>query len=160
MLTVGDRPENFVLRNQDDEDVAWADLRGAPVVVFFYPKANTPGCTKEACAFRDLAPAFAERGVAILGVSADTVRRQHNFTTKYALDMPLLADTEHTVLEPWGVWAEKRNYGRTYMGIMRATFLFNADGVVTHAWPKVKVTGHVDDVLAVIDQQRTEAETP
>lgn len=152
MLAVGDKPADFVLQDHTGEEVRWEDFRGKPVVVFFYPKANTPGCTKEACAFTDLKAQFDERGVAVLGISADTVKRQSNFVTKYSLSMPLLADTEHTVLEPWGVWGEKKNYGRTYMGIHRATFLFDKDGVVAAAWPKVKVAGHAEAVLAKADE--------
>ena len=152
MLDVGDTPEDFTLQDHQGNEVAWSDFRGKPVVVFFYPKANTPGCTKEACAFTDLSSEFAKRGVAVLGVSADTVKRQSNFVNKYDLSMPLLADTEHTILEPWGVWQEKKNYGRTYMGIVRATFLFDSDGTVVEAWPKVKVTGHAQAVLDAVDK--------
>lgn len=154
MLDVGDRPEDFALPDQDGQQVRWADLRGHPVVVFFYPKASTPGCTTEACAFRDLATEFGSLDVAVIGMSADTVKRQSNFRDKHALTMPLLADTERVVLEPWGVWAEKKNYGRTYMGIVRSTFLFDADGVVTHAWTKVRVKGHVDAVLEAARRQQ------
>ncbi len=150
MLDVGDTPENFELSDQAGEPVAWADFRGKPVVVFFYPKASTPGCTTEACAFTDLSKDFADRGVAVVGVSADTVKRQSNFATKYSLSMPLLADTEKEVLEAWGVWGEKKNYGRTYLGIHRSTFLFDKDGTVAFAWPKVRVKGHAEAVLAKV----------
>lgn len=148
MLEVGDKPEDFVLRDQDGEEVRWSSFRGRPVVVFFYPKASTPGCTKEACAFRDLAAEFDAVGAAVIGVSADSVRRQGNFRDKHNLNMPLLSDEERTVIEPWGVWAEKRNYGRTYMGIVRSTFLFDAEGVLRKVWRNVRVAGHADDVLA------------
>lgn len=151
MLSIGDTPDDFSLENQSGETVRWSDLRGAPVVVFFYPKANTPGCTKEACAFTELSSQFADKGVKVLGMSADTPKRQSNWTEKYGLTMPLLADTEHEVLTAWGVWGEKKNYGRTYMGIHRSTFLFNKDGTVVHTWPKVKVTGHAEDVLATVE---------
>lgn len=148
MLDVGDIPEDFTLSDQHGEDVAWSSFRGAPVVVFFYPKASTPGCTTEACGFRDLKGDFAAVGVAVVGMSADTVRRQKNFADKQGLDYPLLSDTEHVVVAPWGVWGEKKNYGKTYEGIHRSTFLFDADGKVVRAWPKVRVKGHVDEVLA------------
>jgi peroxiredoxin Q/BCP len=149
MLELRQAPSDFTLRNDKDETVAWSSLRGHPVVFFFYPKANTPGCTKEACAFRDLASEFASLGVQVFGVSADTVRRQANFVSKYELTMPLLSDPEHVILGPWGVWGEKRNYGRTYEGIHRMTFLFDANGELVHIWPKVKVKGHAEDVLRV-----------
>ncbi len=151
MLKIGDVPEPFTLPDQDGVPVAWTSLRGRPVVVFFYPRASTPGCTREACAFRDLAAAFGERGVAVIGVSADSVKAQARFRDKHALTMPLLSDPEHAILEPWGVWGEKKLYGKISMGIHRATFLFDADGKVAHAWPKVKVDGHVDEVLARVD---------
>ena len=148
MLDVGDTPEDFTLTGQDGEDVAWSSLRGKPVVFFFYPKANTPGCTKEACAFRDLAPEFDELGVQVFGVSADSVRRQSNFQVKYELTMTLLSDPEHLILGPWGIWGEKKNYGKVYQGIHRSTFLFDAAGAVVRAWPKVRVKGHAEEVLA------------
>lgn len=147
MIAVGDTVEDFTLQNQSGESVTWSDLRGNPVVVFFYPKANTPGCTTEACGFRDLSGDFEALGVKVLGMSADTVKRQSNWTTKYDLNMPLLADTEREVIEAWGVWQEKKNYGRTYMGIVRTTVLFDAEGRVVEVWSPVKVKGHVDAVL-------------
>ena len=153
MLDVGDTPDDFELENQSGETVRWQDFRGKAVVVFFYPKASTPGCTTEACAFTELSGAFAEAGVAVLGMSADTVKRQSNFAVKYGLTMPLLADTERVVLEAWGVWGEKKNYGRTYMGIHRATFLFNAEGTVVKAWPKVRVKGHAEAVLEAVQAE-------
>ena len=151
MLEPGATVDPFTLKDHDGNDVSWDSFRGKPVVFFFYPKASTPGCTKEACAFRDLTSAFEERGVQIVGISADSVRRQNNFATKYELTMPLLSDPEHDVIGPWGVWGEKKMYGKTYEGIVRSTFLFDADGVVRHAWPKVKVKGHAEDVLAKVD---------
>jgi len=152
MLTPGAVPEPFTLKDQDGNDVSWSDLRGQPVVFFFYPKANTPGCTKEACAFRDLAGEFAQRGVRVFGISADSVKAQSNFQSKYDLTMPLLSDPDHVVLEPWGVWAEKKNYGRTYMGIIRSSFLFDEQGKLVHVWPKVRVKGHAEAVLEQVDQ--------
>lgn len=148
MLEPGDKPADFTLPDADGNPVRWSDFRGRPVVVFFYPKASTPGCTKEACAFRDLRAGFEAAGVAVIGVSADSPRRQASFRDKHELGIPLLSDEQHVILEPWGVWQEKRNYGRTYMGIVRSTFLFDADGVVRRAWPNVRVAGHADEVLA------------
>jgi peroxiredoxin Q/BCP len=152
MIEPGATVAPFTLCDQDGNDVAWDSLRGKPVVFFFYPKANTPGCTTEACAFRDLAADFEDRGVTVIGVSADTPKRQASFATKYDLTMPLLADPDHRILEPWGVWAEKRNYGKTYMGIVRSTFLFDADGTLRHVWPSVRVKGHAEAVLATVDE--------
>lgn len=148
MLEQGDKPADFTLPDADGRPVRWSDFRGRPVVVFFYPKASTPGCTQEACAFRDLRQEFEALGVAVIGVSADSPRRQANFRNAHGLGFPLLSDEERTILEPWGVWAEKRNYGRTYMGIVRSTFLFDADGVVQRVWRNVRVAGHADAVLA------------
>ena len=150
MLDVGDVPEDFELADQAGNIVRWADYRGKPVVVFFYPRADTPGCTKEACAFRDLSAAFAARGAAVLGMSADTVKRQQAFHAKYALGLTLLADPEKTVLAPWGVFGEKKLYGKPVQGIIRSTFLFDAAGKVVRRWSPVKVDGHVDAVLAAL----------
>lgn len=152
MLQTGARPEPFTLLDQSGDEVPWDSFRGRPVVFFFYPKASTPGCTKEACAFRDLTDEFTRRDVAVVGISADSVKRQSNFAQKYDLTMPLLSDPKRSVIEPWGVWAEKRNYGRTYMGIVRSTFLFDAEGELVHVWPKVKVKGHAEEVLAKVDE--------
>ena len=116
-------------------------------MVFFYPKASTPGCTTEACAFRDLSDEFGSMGVRVFGASADSVKRQANFRDKYELGMPLLCDPEHVILEPWGIWAEKKNYGKTYMGIVRSTFVFDAEGVLVNKWTNVRVKGHADAVL-------------
>lgn len=147
MLTIGSTVDDFTVVDQDGASVTWSSLRGKPVVFFFYPKANTPGCTKEACAFRDLSADFAALGVNVYGVSADTPTRQANFASKYDLKLPLLADTEHAILGPFGVWAEKTMYGKKHMGIIRSTLLFDANGVVAAAWPKVKVDGHAQEVL-------------
>jgi peroxiredoxin Q/BCP len=152
MLSVGDTPADFSLVDDRGQTVHWSDFRGRPVVVFFYPKASTPGCTTEACAFRDLTADFSGHGVAVLGASADTEKRQANFRTKYELTMPLLSDPDHVILEPWGVWGEKKNYGKTYMGIHRSTFLFAADGQVAYVWPKVRVKGHAEAVLQKVKE--------
>ncbi|MEN0067456.1 MAG: thioredoxin-dependent thiol peroxidase [Myxococcota bacterium] len=147
MLVVGDTVDEFTLCDQNGNEVPWNAFRGKPLVVFFYPRANTPGCTKEACAFRDLSSEFEAAGARVVGVSADSVKVQSNFTNKHDLNMPLLSDPDHVILEPWGVWGEKKMYGKTSMGIIRSTFLFDADGVVQHVWSPVRVKGHVDAVL-------------
>jgi len=147
MLEIGTTPEDVTLTDHQGAEWALAGTRGRPAVFFFYPKASTPGCTKEACAFTELSAAFAELGVQVFGISADSVKRQSNFATKYDLTMPLLADTERQLVEGWGVWQEKKNYGRTYMGIVRSTFLFDAEGALAHVWSPVRVKGHAEAVL-------------
>lgn len=147
MLAVGTLPEDVELSDQSGASIKLSDTRGAPAVFFFYPKANTPGCTKEACAFNDMTADFDALGVKLYGISADSVKRQSNFAKKYDLTMPLLSDPERTVVEGWGVWQEKKNYGRTYMGIVRSTFLFDAEGKLAHVWSPVKVKGHAEAVL-------------
>jgi peroxiredoxin Q/BCP len=152
MIDVGTTPEPFELLDQDGNSVRSDELRGRPFVLFFYPKASTPGCTTEACAFRDLKGEFDAAGVAVYGISADTVRRQAGFAAKYELNMPLLADPERAVIEAWGVWQEKKNYGKTYMGIVRSTVLVDAEGKVAMVWSPVKVKGHAEAVLATAKQ--------
>jgi len=147
MIAPGQTVDDFTLLNDRGEPVRWSDLRGRPVVFFFYPKASTPGCTQEACAFRDVQAEFAALGVDVYGVSADPVAKQARFREKNALSMPLLADPELLVLQAWGIWQKKTLYGREYDGIVRSTFLFDATGTLTKVWPTVKVKGHADDVL-------------
>ena len=148
MLDVGGVPEPFTLPDQEGREVAWASLRGAPLVVFFYPKADTPGCTQEACDFRDVAGELAAAGARVIGVSADAPRKQKNFAARHGLAYPLLSDPDRVILGPWGVWGEKKLYGRAYEGIRRTTFLFDAEGRVARVWRDVKVKGHADEVVA------------
>ncbi len=122
------------------------------VVLYFYPRDDTPGCTAESCDFRDQWPALKKADTIVLGVSKDTVESHEKFATKYSLPFPLLADVDHKVCEKYGVWVEKSNYGRKYMGIERTTFLINKKGRVVKVWPKVKVKGHVAEVAAAIDE--------
>lgn len=137
----------FDLPASGGQTVSSAALKGKPVVLFFYPKALTSGCTKEAEAFRDLYPEFQKLGVVVLGASKDPVKKQDQFVEKHALPYPLLSDAEGTLCEDFGVWVEKSMYGRKYMGIERATFLLNADGTIAQVWRKVKVAGHAEAVL-------------
>jgi peroxiredoxin Q/BCP len=148
MLKTGDVVDDFSLLDQNGDTIDWASLRGSPVVIFFYPKASTPGCTKEACGFQDLGAAFKKIGVTVLGASADSVKRQANFALKQNLHMSLLSDPDQTILIPWGVWGDKKLYGRAYKGIIRSTFLFDTDGKVVQVWSPVRVKGHVEEVLA------------
>ncbi|MEZ5397940.1 MAG: thioredoxin-dependent thiol peroxidase [Bryobacterales bacterium] len=148
MISVGDTVDDFTLQDQHGEEIRWSSLRGRPVVVFFYPKADTPGCTTEAQGFRDARAAFDAAGVQLVGVSADSVKRQSNFDKKHELGLTLLSDPERAIIEPWGVWQDKTMYGRTSKGIVRTTVLFDADGRAVEVWSPVKVKGHVDAVLA------------
>lgn len=146
--SAGDAAPDFSLPASTGDTVTLSDLKGQPVVLFFYPKDNTPGCTKEACAFRDLSADFKQAGVTVFGVSGDSLESHDKFVNKFDLNFPLLSDPEHTMLTAYGVWGEKKNYGRTYMGITRSTFLIDATGKVAKVWPKVKVDGHAEEVLA------------
>jgi peroxiredoxin Q/BCP len=132
--------------------VSLTALRGAPLVLFFYPKDNTPGCTKEACGFRDALPDFSGLQCQVFGVSKDGEASHVKFRDKFELNFPLLSDVDGALCEAMGVWVEKSMYGKKYMGIDRSTFLIDADGVVRKAWRKVKVPGHVDEVLAALKE--------
>lgn len=127
-----------------------ADHKGKTVVLYFYPKADTPGCTKEACAFRDEFPAFGELDAVIVGVSPDTVEAQAKFKKKFKLPFILLADEDHAIAEKYGVWVEKSMYGKTYMGVQRSTFLIGPDGKIAKIFPKVKPEEHAAEVLAAL----------
>ncbi|MEQ1567937.1 MAG: peroxiredoxin [Myxococcota bacterium] len=150
LSVLGLRPAEFTLADRHGASVSWSSLRGRKVVVFFYPKADTPGCTKEACAFRDRRAEFERAGAVVIGISPDTVKRQAAFDAKYELSLQLLADPERVVLGAWGVWGEKKMYGKTVHGVIRTTVSFDPDGRVTHVWSPVKVDGHVDQVLATL----------
>lgn len=151
-LKVGEPAPDFSLTANDGKTVSLADFRDKQaVVLYFYPKDDTPGCTREACAFRDLSAEFGAKGAVILGVSPDSVNSHVTFREKFGLPFPLLADTDHAVAERYGVWKEKRNYGRTYMGIERTTVVIGKDGTVKRVFPKVSVDGHADAVLAALE---------
>ncbi|SFI62326.1 thioredoxin-dependent thiol peroxidase [Celeribacter neptunius] len=147
MLEIGTPAPDFTLPRDGGETVTLSDLRGQKVVLYFYPKDNTPGCTTEALDFTALKDEFAAAGVAVFGISKDSVKKHENFCAKHDLGIPLLSDAEGTVCEDYGVWQEKKNYGKTYMGIVRATFLIAEDGTIAQVWPKVKVAGHAAEVL-------------
>lgn len=149
MLTVGDLVPDFSCESSEGP-FTLSEHRGRPVVLYFYPKDSTPGCTQQACAFRDLRAEFDSAGALIVGISQDSLRRHANFIAKYALPFPLLSDPEHTVHAIFGTWVQKKNYGREYMGTQRATFLIGADGTLVQAWPKVRLKGHVDAVLEAV----------
>ncbi len=151
MLKVGDRAPDFTLPDQSGATVSLAALAGKQVVVYFYPKDDTPGCTVEACSFRDEYAALKKRDAVVLGVSPQGSDSHARFAHKYSLPFPLLADTDHQLAEAFGAWGEKNNYGRTYMGILRSTFIIGPDGRLSHVWPKVKTKGHGAEVLAALE---------
>lgn len=146
----GDRAPAFSLVDDSGRSVSLAAFTGQRVVLYFYPKDDTSGCTIEACEFRDLFPRFRKGDAVVLGVSPDSVASHAKFKAKHALPFPLLADTEHTVAEAYGVWREKSMYGRKYMGIMRTTYVISASGVVERVWEKVKHEGHAAEVEAYL----------
>jgi len=152
MLSEGSPAPDFELANDKGERVKLSDFRGKPVVLYFYPKDDTPGCTTEACEFRDAYDVFRERGAEVLGVSPDDVTSHEKFKTKYELPFTLLADPDHAVAEKYGAWGEKTLYGKKSMGIIRSTFLIDKAGVVRKVWPKVKVDGHDEAVLAALKE--------
>lgn len=141
---------DFALPATDGSTVRLSELRGKKVVLYFYPKDDTPGCTKEACSFRDNLGVLQSMGVVVLGISPDSVASHQKFAQKYGLTFPLLADEGAQVATLYGVWKEKKQYGRTYMGIERTTFLIDENGTVRRVFPKVKVDGHVEEVIEAI----------
>jgi len=147
-LTVGAKAPDFRLARDGGGTLSLADFKGKKLVLYFYPKADTPGCTIEAKDFSRLQPAFDEAAVALVGVSADPVKKQDAFKAKHALTTPLASDESHEMLRAYGVWAEKSMYGRKYMGINRVTVLIGGDGRIVRIWPKVKIEGHAEEVLA------------
>lgn len=149
-LEIGKKAPDFTLLDQDGEKVKLSDYKGKRVVVFFYPKAMTPGCTREACDFRDEVDAFKKRKVAVLGISKDTPAGQKKFQEKYGLPFPLLSDADLAVQKAWGVWGEKTMYGKKVQGTIRTTVIVGADGRVEQVFPKVKVDGHVTSVLEAL----------
>jgi peroxiredoxin Q/BCP len=144
----GAKAPGFRLPRDGGDSVALADFAGQKLVLFFYPRADTPGCTREAIDFTRLKDAFAESGTAVLGVSADSVKAQESFRNKHELSVPLISDEKHEMLEAYGAWGEKSMYGRTFLGILRTTVLIGADGKIAKIWRNVRVDGHADEVLA------------
>ena len=140
----------FSLPRDGGGNVSLADYAGKKLVLFFYPRADTPGCTREAIDFTRLESAFADEGAAVLGISADTVKAQESFRAKHQLSVPLISDEQHEMLEAYGAWGEKSMYGRSFMGIIRTTVLIGADGRIAKIWRNVRVDGHADDVLAAV----------
>ena len=147
MIEEGTKAPEFELTSDTGETLTLAGLRGAPVVLYFYPKDDTPGCTAQACGIRDAWKDFQDAGAVVLGVSPDGEASHATFKEKYGLPFPLLSDTDHAVSEAYGVWGEKSMYGKTYMGVKRTTFVIGADGTVEKVFEKVKPAEHADQVL-------------
>ena len=148
MPTEGSQAPEFTLPDQDGNEVSLADLRGQTVVLYFYPRADTPGCTRESIEFSKLRAGFAKAGTEVIGISADPVKAQDAFKKKHKLSVALLSDEKHEMLKAYGAWAKKSMYGREFMGIVRMTLLVGPDGKIARIWPKVKVDGHAEEVLA------------
>jgi peroxiredoxin Q/BCP len=147
-LQEGSKAPGFKLPADGGGTLSLSDFKGRKLVLFFYPRADTPGCTREAMEFSKLKAAFAKCGTDVLGISADPVRAQDAFKTKHKLKVDLLSDEQHEILEAYGAWGKKSMYGKTFMGVIRTTVLIGPDGTIAHIWPKVKVDGHADAVLA------------
>ncbi|MCE9528605.1 MAG: thioredoxin-dependent thiol peroxidase, partial [Planctomycetales bacterium] len=143
---------NFTLAAHDGSKVKLSDLKGSPVVLYFYPADDTPGCTREACAFRDRSEDLKKLGAKVIGISPDDVASHVKFVKKFNLNFPLLADPDHSVAEKYGAWREKNMYGKKKMGIARSTFLIDAEGKIAKVWKAVKVDGHDEHVLAALKE--------
>ncbi|MBX2806877.1 MAG: thioredoxin-dependent thiol peroxidase [Hyphomicrobiales bacterium] len=154
MVKDGENAPDFVLPRDGGETVKLGQFKGNSVVLFFYPKDDTSGCTKEATEFSARLDEFRRAGAEVVGISPDSVKSHNKFREKHGLTVMLLSDEEKTVLEAYGVWVEKSMYGRKYMGVERSTFIIGADGRIIRSWRKVKVPGHVDEVLAVLQEQQ------
>ncbi|MES1256606.1 MAG: thioredoxin-dependent thiol peroxidase [Acidobacteriota bacterium] len=151
LIEPGKKAPAFTLKDQHGTSQRLSDYEGRPVILYFYPKDDTPGCTREACAFEDHLPKFKTSKAAVLGVSVLDEASKARFAEKYKLTFPLLADPDHVVADKYGVWQEKKNYGKTYMGIARTTYLIDRDGKVARRWNNVKVDGHAEAVLEAVD---------
>ncbi len=149
-LTVGSKAPDFALPDGSGGTVSLKKLKGKTVVLYFYPKDNTSGCTKEACDFRDNVKAIAKKGAVVVGVSPDSPESHGKFAGKFDLPFALASDEKKELVKKYGVWKEKSMYGRKFMGVERTTFVIDGRGVITHIFPKVKVAGHVDEVLAIL----------
>ena len=152
MIEPGTPAPDFTLPDQDGNDVHLADLRGKRVVLYFYPKADTPGCTTQACGIRDHAADYDAAGAVVLGVSPDPVKKVKKFHDKFDMNFTLLADEDHAVAETYGVWAEKSMYGKTYWGALRATFIIDGEGTIAHVIPKASPKTHDDEVLKALGE--------
>lgn len=153
MLQIGDRAPDFTLPTDTGDNIKLSKLKGSPIVLFFYPKDDTSGCTAEAKSFTELGPDFAAAGAKVIGISPDSAASHAKFKSKHGLDVVLAADEEKSVVEAYGVWVEKSMYGRKYMGVERSTVLIDAKGRIAEFWRKVKVPGHAAEVLKTIRER-------
>jgi len=151
---IGAEAPEFCVHDQDAKDVCLKDYSGKWVVLYFYPKDDTPGCTKEACQFSEELAEFRGMDAEVIGVSPDSIGSHERFIVKHALKVQLLSDTKREVLKAYGAWREKKAYGKTALGVVRSTFLIGPDGKIVHVWPDVKVKGHVDEVKSVLREKR------
>lgn len=151
-LEAGTKAPAFTLKADDGKNVKLSDLKGSPVVLYFYPADDTPGCTKEACAFRDRKAELQKLGVKVLGVSPDDVASHVKFREKFNLNFPLLADPDHAIAEKFGAWREKNMYGKKSMGVVRSTFVIDAEGVIQKVWKAVRVDGHDAKVIEAVQE--------
>jgi peroxiredoxin Q/BCP len=152
MLQAGDKAPNFELPDQDGNEVKLSDLKGETIVLYFYPRSDTPGCTTQACGVRDRGAEYEAAGVRVIGVSPDTVEAQKKFADKLGLEFTLLADADHAVAEKYGAWVEKSMYGKKYMGVQRATFIIDPKGKIARVFPKVSPKTHDDVVLKALSE--------
>ena len=150
-LKVGSKAPAFKLAGDDGRTVSLADFTGRKLVIYFYPRANTPGCTRESIDFSKLRDAFARANTEVIGISADPVKAQDSFKKKHKLTVGLLSDENHEVLEAYGAWGKKSMYGKSFMGVIRSTVLIGSDGRIAQIWPKVRVEGHAEEVLAAAE---------
>ena len=153
MLQAGDKAPDFNAKDQDGNDIKLSDLKGTRVVLYFYPKDDTPGCTKEACSFRDADDIYRSKGIRVLSVSTDNEKSHQKFISKFQLPFDLLADTDKQIVEAYGVWGEKSMYGKKYMGTFRKTFLIDGDGKIVKIFEKVDVAKHADEVLEAFGEK-------
>jgi thioredoxin-dependent peroxiredoxin len=152
MLSTGDTAPDFALCDQNGDEVRLSDFRGRPVVLYFYPRADTPGCTTQACGVRDHRGDYEAAGATVIGVSPDPVSAVSKFADKFSLEFPLLADEDHAVADAYGTWGEKRMYGKTYFGVSRSTFIIDGEGRVAHVIPKASPKTHDEEVLSALGE--------
>jgi peroxiredoxin Q/BCP len=151
MLKDGDKAPDFILKNEQDQEITLNDFKGKKVVLYFYPKDNTPGCTKEACSFRDVYDDILDAGAVVIGISKDDISSHEKFKNKHKLPFYLLSDPNNSVIESYGAWQEKKMYGKTFMGIIRSTFIIDENGIIIKVYPKVKPDTHGEEVLKVLN---------
>lgn len=152
MLKEGDKAPNFTLKNDQEQDISLSDFKGKKVVLYFYPKDNTPGCTKEACSFRDVYDDILEAGAVVIGISKDSINSHQKFRNKNNLPFYLLSDPDNSIIEAYGAWKEKKMYGKTFLGIVRSTFIIDENGIIIKVYPKVKPDSHGKEILEELKQ--------